>query len=69
MKIIRDSVFKDLCTSVIASRFIILRMRNVSDKSCREIQNTHFTFGNFFFPRKSVIYEIKWKNMVGPDRL
>jgi hypothetical protein len=25
-----------------------LRMRNVSDKSCREIQNTYFVFGNFF---------------------
>jgi hypothetical protein len=27
-------------------------MRNVSDKSCREIQNTYFMFNNFFF-RKS----------------
>ena len=27
-------------------------MRNVSDKSCRENQNTHFMFNNFFF-RKS----------------
>jgi len=27
-------------------------MRNLSDKSCRENQNTHFVFGNFFF-RKS----------------
>jgi len=25
------------------------RMRNVSDKSCRENQNTHFVFNNFFF--------------------
>jgi len=23
-------------------------MRNVSDKSCRENQNTHFVFSNFF---------------------
>ena len=28
-------------------------MRNVSDKSCRENQNTHFVFCNFFFFRKS----------------
>jgi len=27
-------------------------MRNVSDKTCRENQNTHFIFNNFFF-RKS----------------
>jgi len=24
-------------------------MRNVSDKRCRENQNTHFVFSNFFF--------------------
>ena len=30
------------------SRWIILRMRNVSDKRCRETQNTYFMFINFF---------------------
>jgi len=30
------------------SRSVLLRMRNVSDKSCREIQNTHFIFSNVF---------------------
>ena len=35
------------------SRWILLRMRNVSDKSCRENKNTHFVFKNFFFSRKS----------------
>jgi hypothetical protein len=30
------------------SRSFLLRMRNVSDKSCRENQNTHFVFSNFF---------------------
>jgi hypothetical protein len=34
------------------SRCILLRMRYVSDKGCRENQNTHFMFNNFFF-RKS----------------
>jgi len=29
------------------SRSVLLRMRNVSDKSCRENQNTHFVFSNF----------------------
>ena len=27
---------------------ILLRMRNVLDKSCRENQNTHFMFSKFF---------------------
>ena len=30
---------------------IALRMRNVSDKSCRENQNTHFVSKNLFFPK------------------
>jgi hypothetical protein len=28
--------------------WILLRIRNVSDKSCRENQNTHFVFSIFF---------------------
>jgi hypothetical protein len=32
----------------IISRSFLLRMRNVSDKSCRENQNTRFVFGIFF---------------------
>jgi hypothetical protein len=41
-------------------------MRNVSDKSCREIK-THFMFNNFF-PGNRNVYEIRWKNTVEPDR-
>ena len=37
-----------LCTFVIISRWILLRMRNVSDKSWRENQNTHFVFSKLF---------------------
>ena len=29
----------------------VLRMRNVSDKSCRGNQNTHFVFSNNFFQK------------------
>jgi hypothetical protein len=32
---------------------LFLRMKNCSDKSCRENQNTNFMFSNFFFSRKS----------------
>jgi hypothetical protein len=34
-------------------------MTNVSDKSCRENQNTNFIFTNFFENR--AVYEIMWK--------
>jgi len=37
---------------VIISRSFFLRMSNVSDKPCRENQNTHFVYSNFFFFRK-----------------
>ena len=39
---------EDQYTFIIISHLIVLRMRNVSEMSCREYQNTHFLFGNFF---------------------
>jgi hypothetical protein len=42
------TLHEDICTFMIISRWIILRMRNVSDTSCRENQNTHFVFSNVF---------------------
>jgi hypothetical protein len=38
-------------------------MRNVSDKSYRENENTHFMFNNFF-PKNRIGYEIMSKNIV-----
>jgi len=35
------------------SRLVLLRMRNVSDKSCRENQNTHFMLNNLFSEKKN----------------
>ena len=52
----------------IISGLIFLRMRNVSDKSCRKNQNTHFVLKNLFFPPKNLaVYGIMWKNIVQPD--
>ena len=41
------TLHEDLYTILIICRSVLLRMRNVSDKSCRENQNTHFVFSNF----------------------
>ena len=49
--------YEDLCTCV---SYSVLRMRTVSDKSCKENQNTHFMFNNFF-SKNHVICEIMWK--------
>jgi len=43
------------------------RMRNISDKICRNNQNALFIFNNFFFENLTV-YEIMWKNIVHPER-
>jgi hypothetical protein len=41
----------------------LVRMRNISEKIYLEIQNTYFTFNNFF-PENGAVYEIMWKNMI-----
>jgi hypothetical protein len=45
---IMGALLVDKYTFLIISRSVLLRMRNVSDKNCRENQNTHFIFNNFF---------------------
>ena len=48
-------------TFLIISGSVPFRMRNVSDKSYRENQNTHFMVNNFIPPPKIAFYEIMWK--------
>ena len=45
---ITGSLHEDVCTFVIISRWILLRMWNVSDKSCTENPNTLFMFNKFY---------------------
>jgi len=47
LKIITRTLHEDLGTMII-SLALILRMRNIPDKSCRKIRNTHFKFKTFF---------------------
>jgi len=44
---------------MIICRWITHRMINVSDKTCRENQNTNFVFRNFFFRKLCCL----WENM------
>ena len=44
----------ETCVNLWEYRWILLRMRNIFNKSSRENQNTHFVFSNFF--RKSCRY-------------
>jgi hypothetical protein len=53
---------------LITSRSVLLKMRNVLHKSCKENPNTHFIFSNFFFFENRAVCEIRWKNIVVPGR-
>ena len=58
---------EDQYTFLIISHSILLIIRNVSDKICRENQNTHFVFNKLPLPppKSWCFYETKWKNIQG----
>ena len=47
---------------VVISRSVLLIKRNVSDKNCRENQNSHIIFRPL--PENRAVYEILWNNLV-----
>ena len=61
------TLHEDQYTFLVIARRSLLRMGNVSGKSCRENQNTHF-FGSVIFVENRLVYEIMWKNIVEPYR-
>ena len=67
---ITDTLHEDLHTFMIISRSFLLRIKNVSDRICRQNQSTHFVFYNIPPPppESRVVYEIMWKNIVELDR-
>jgi len=52
---------------MITSRSFILTMRNVSDKSCRENQNTHVLFCKHIFRISCRLWD-EVENIIQPDR-
>ena len=61
---ITGTVHEDLYTFLIKFRSILHRVKNVSDKCCREHQNTYLYSITFF---NCAVYEIMWKNIVEPE--
>ena len=47
---ITDTLHEDLhiIITITISKLVLLRRKNVSDKRCRENQNTHFMFDDIF---------------------
>jgi len=62
-----STLHEDKYTFMVICHLVLPRMTNVSDKSSRENQNTHFMVNKFFFLNHA-IYEVMWKNMVEPDK-
>jgi hypothetical protein len=52
----------------IISRSVLFRMKDISDRICRENQKTHFVLNNFFLKENFAPYEIMWRNILEPDR-
>ena len=52
---------------LITSHSFLLRMKNVSDKSCREDQ-THIFCSITYCTDNCAIYDVMWKNTVDPNR-
>jgi len=59
---IRDMLHENLCTFI--CRSFLLRMRNVSGRSCKKKIKTYFMFSSFFFFFIRALYGIMWKNVV-----
>ena len=55
-----NTLYEGQNTFLIISRSVLLRIRYVSDKSCRGSQHTYFMLNNCFFENRAV-YEKKWK--------
>jgi len=64
---ITGTLHGNLCTFIMISCSITLRIRTFQTKFVEPNQNTHFMFSNFS-PEKRVVYEIMWKNMAVSDR-
>jgi hypothetical protein len=66
---ITGTLHEDQWTFLITSLSVLLRMINIADKSCRENQNAHCTFNDFFFFFENrAVYEIMWRNIVDLGR-
>ena len=54
---ITGTLREDVFTFMTTSRWILLRMRSVSNKFCRENKNTRFAFSNFFFGESDRLWD------------
>jgi hypothetical protein len=58
------TLHKDQYTFFVISCSVLLRIRNILGKICKENQKTLFVFSKVFFPENRAVNEIMWKNIV-----
>ena len=63
------TLHEDVSTFLTISRYILLKMRIVLDKSCREIKNTHFVFNNVFVKITPFMRTLKNVETEGPQMM
>jgi hypothetical protein len=61
------ALHEDVFIFMTISYLILLRIRNISNKSFRKNQNTYFIFSGIFSENRAV-YEIMSKGMIKPER-
>jgi hypothetical protein len=61
LTLIMGTLHEDQYIFMIIAHSVLLRIKNVSDKSCRGNQDTHFMFNNFLSEIRTT-YKIMWKN-------
>jgi hypothetical protein len=59
------NLYENQYTFFIICPSILLKMRNVSERICKENHKTHFIINFFFF---FLFFEIMWKNTAEPGR-
>jgi hypothetical protein len=47
---------------------VLVTLKTISEKICREFQNTYYSYFQQFFSNNCAIYEIIWKNVVQSDK-
>ena len=67
MRRITGTLHKDVCTFMITSGHLPLKMRNVLDK-CRRESQTHVSCSITLFLKNRFVYEIMWENVVEQDK-
>jgi hypothetical protein len=59
---------KDQYSFLTITNSFLLRIENISDKYCKENQNTYLILRNIFFFENCAVYKTMFKNILQPDR-